>query len=71
MLLYELEDYVVAVEVRGCSCATDQEELAESTGLATKSAKSTVADHFSVVVYQVCWRQLLTVCQQMFRNRWR
>ena len=51
MLLYELEDYVVRVEVRGCSCATDQEEFAESTGLATESAISTVADHFSIAVY--------------------
>jgi hypothetical protein len=55
LLSYELEDYVVA----------DQEEFAESTGLATESAKSTVADRFSIV----CWRQLRTVCQRMFRNR--
>ena len=31
----------------------------------------TVADHFSIVVCQVCWRQLRTVYQRMFRNRWR
>jgi hypothetical protein len=30
-----------------------------------------VADHFSIVVYLVCWRQLRTVCQRMFRNCWR
>jgi len=39
MLLYELKGYVVAFEVRGCLCATDQEEFAESTGLATGSAR--------------------------------
>jgi hypothetical protein len=35
MLLYELEDYVVAVEVRARLCAMDEEEFAESAGLAT------------------------------------
>ena len=32
---------------------------------------SAVADHLSMVVYYVCWRQLRTFCQRMFRNRWR
>jgi len=30
-----------------------------------------VADHFSIAVYLVCWRQLRMVQQRMFRNRWR
>jgi len=29
------------------------------------------ANHLSIVVYQVCWRQLRTVCRRIFRNRWR
>ena len=29
-----------------------------------------VADHFSIVVYYFCWRQLRAVCH-VFRNRWR
>jgi uncharacterized metal-binding protein YceD (DUF177 family) len=33
--------------------------------------KYLVPDHFSAVVYWVCWRQLRPVCQRMFRNRWR
>jgi len=29
-----------------------------------------VADHFSIDVYLVCWCQLRTVYQRMFRNHW-
>jgi len=29
-----------------------------------------VADHFSIFVYYDCWRQLRTVYQRTFRNRW-
>jgi hypothetical protein len=42
LMLCELEDYVVAFEVRGRLCATDREEFAESTGLATESARSMI-----------------------------
>ena len=29
-----------------------------------------IADHFSIVVYLVCWCQLRMVYQRMFRNCW-
>jgi len=36
-----------------------------------EDGKEVVADHFSIIVYKVCWRQLQTVCQHMFGNCWR
>ena len=38
--------------------------------LCFEDSKEVIADHFSIVVYQVCWHQLQTVCQHMFRNCW-
>jgi hypothetical protein len=64
MLLYELEDYVVAFEVRGHLCAMDQEELAENADLATESARVRYV-HGQLVprtIFELGTSQLLVKC---------